>query len=81
MKYGLELPCGGDGVPAGLLVRLGVEAERAGWDGVFLEDHLVYYRGDNPATFDPWSVMAVMRPAPPTSPSAPPSPGCWRATR
>ena len=60
MRYGLELPCGGDGVSAGLLVRLGVEAERAGWDGVFFEDYLVYYRGDDPATFDPWSVMAVI---------------------
>jgi alkanesulfonate monooxygenase SsuD/methylene tetrahydromethanopterin reductase-like flavin-dependent oxidoreductase (luciferase family) len=44
----------------GLLVELGVEAERAGWDGVFFEDYLVYYRGRDPATFDPWLVMAVV---------------------
>jgi alkanesulfonate monooxygenase SsuD/methylene tetrahydromethanopterin reductase-like flavin-dependent oxidoreductase (luciferase family) len=60
MRYGLELPCGGDGVSVGLLVRLGVEAQRAGWDGVFFEDYLVYYRGQDPATFDPWLVMAVI---------------------
>src|SRR6478609_12046045 len=60
MRYGLELPCGGDGVSVGLLVRLGVEAQRAGWDGVFFEDYLVYYRGDDPATFDPWLVLAVI---------------------
>jgi alkanesulfonate monooxygenase SsuD/methylene tetrahydromethanopterin reductase-like flavin-dependent oxidoreductase (luciferase family) len=60
MRYGLELPCGGDGVSAGLLVELGLEAEEAGWDGVFLEDYLVYYRGQDPATFDPWMVLAVI---------------------
>jgi alkanesulfonate monooxygenase SsuD/methylene tetrahydromethanopterin reductase-like flavin-dependent oxidoreductase (luciferase family) len=60
MRYGLELPCGGDGMSVGLLVRLGVEAQRAGWDGVFFEDYLVYYRGADPATFDPWLVMAVI---------------------
>ena len=60
MRYGLELPCGGDGVSVGLLVRLGVEAQRAGWDGVFFEDYLVYHRGQDPATFDPWLVMAVI---------------------
>ncbi len=60
MRYGLELPCGGDGVSVGLLTRLGVEAQRAGWDGVFFEDYLVYHRGQDPATFDPWLVMAVV---------------------
>lgn len=60
MRYGLELPCGGDGVSVGLLVRLGVEAQRAGWDGVFFEDYLVYNRGQHPATFDPWLVLAVI---------------------
>ena len=35
-------------------------AERAGWDGVFFEDYLVYYRGEDPAAFDPSSVMAVI---------------------
>ena len=60
MRYGLELPCGGDGVTVGLLVRLGVEAQRAGWDGVFFEDYLVYHRGQDPATFDPWLVLAVI---------------------
>ncbi|MBT9254293.1 LLM class flavin-dependent oxidoreductase [Phycicoccus sp. MAQZ13P-2] len=60
MRYGLELPCGGDDVPADLLVELGVEAERAGWDGVFLEDYLEYYRGENPSTSDPWLVLALV---------------------
>jgi alkanesulfonate monooxygenase SsuD/methylene tetrahydromethanopterin reductase-like flavin-dependent oxidoreductase (luciferase family) len=60
MKYGLELPCGGAEVSAGLLVELGVRAEAAGWDGVFFEDYLVYYQGDDPPTFDPWIVLTAI---------------------
>lgn len=60
MRFGLELPCGGDGISAGLLVELGVRAEAAGWDGVFFEDYLVYYRGEDPATFDPWVVLTAI---------------------
>ncbi|WP_305784219.1 LLM class flavin-dependent oxidoreductase [Symbioplanes lichenis] len=60
MRYGLELPCGGDGVTAGLLVELGVRAEAAGWDGVFFEDYLVYYRGEAPATYDPWVLLTAI---------------------
>lgn len=39
---------------------MGVAAERAGWDGVFLEDYLVYYRGDDPPTFDPWVLLSAI---------------------
>ncbi|GLY29981.1 LLM class flavin-dependent oxidoreductase [Kineosporia sp. NBRC 101731] len=60
MHYGLELPCGGDGIDAALLVQLGVDAEQAGWDGVFFEDYLVYYRGDDPPTFDPWLILTAV---------------------
>lgn len=60
MRYGLELPCGGEQVTADLLVELGARAERSGWDGVFFEDYLVYYRGDDPPTFDPWVVLTAV---------------------
>jgi alkanesulfonate monooxygenase SsuD/methylene tetrahydromethanopterin reductase-like flavin-dependent oxidoreductase (luciferase family) len=60
MHYGLELPCGGDDITAALLVELGVRAEAAGWDGVFFEDYLVYYRGVDPPTFDPWIVLTAI---------------------
>ena len=60
MRYGLELPCGGEHLTAELLVTLGERAERAGWDGVFFEDYLVYYRGDDPPTFDPWVMLTAI---------------------
>jgi alkanesulfonate monooxygenase SsuD/methylene tetrahydromethanopterin reductase-like flavin-dependent oxidoreductase (luciferase family) len=46
--------------PAGL-IELGVAAERAGFDGYFLWDHIVFDdSGDGPPIADPWSVLAVV---------------------
>ena len=50
----------GDLLTAQTLVDLAVELESVGWDGVLLEDYLVYYRGDDPATYDPWLVLAAV---------------------
>ncbi|HLM65043.1 MAG TPA: LLM class flavin-dependent oxidoreductase [Acidimicrobiales bacterium] len=42
------------------LVALGVEAERAGWDGVFFWDHIVW-RGDPPPdVHDPWILLGAV---------------------
>jgi alkanesulfonate monooxygenase SsuD/methylene tetrahydromethanopterin reductase-like flavin-dependent oxidoreductase (luciferase family) len=60
MRFGLELPCGGEQATAEQLVALAVDAERAGWDGIFFEDYLVYYRGSDPPTFDPWVLLAAV---------------------
>jgi alkanesulfonate monooxygenase SsuD/methylene tetrahydromethanopterin reductase-like flavin-dependent oxidoreductase (luciferase family) len=59
MKYGLELPNGG---PCGDPLRLAEfaeVAEAAGWDGVFLEDYIIYYTPDI-RTYDPWITLAAM---------------------
>ncbi|MGC1212952.1 MAG: LLM class flavin-dependent oxidoreductase [Micromonospora sp.] len=60
MRYGLEICCGGPAVTASLLVELGELAERAGWDGVFFEDYLIYYEGDDPPTYDPWLLLVAI---------------------
>src|SRR6478735_1499052 len=60
MRYAMSLPCGGDRLAVQTLVDLAVELETVGWDGVFLEDYLVHYRGDDPATYDPWLVLAAV---------------------
>jgi len=45
----------------GDLVRLGLDAERAGFDGFFLWDHLVHSdTGEGPPIVDPWQVLAVV---------------------
>ncbi|MEU8209501.1 LLM class flavin-dependent oxidoreductase [Micromonospora sp. NPDC049044] len=60
MKYGLEISCGGAAIEASVLVELGELAERAGWDGVFLEDYLIHYSGEEPFTYDPWLVLTAI---------------------
>lgn len=42
------------------MAELAAEAERAGWDGVFLEDYIVYQGQPGTATYDPWVTMAAM---------------------
>jgi alkanesulfonate monooxygenase SsuD/methylene tetrahydromethanopterin reductase-like flavin-dependent oxidoreductase (luciferase family) len=43
------------------LVELGVAAERAGFDGYFLWDHIVFSStGDGPPIVDPWVVLSVV---------------------
>lgn len=60
MRHGLEICCGGASVTVADLVALGELAERAGWDGVFLEDYLIHHAGDDPPTWDPWLVLAAV---------------------
>lgn len=42
------------------LVALGVEAERAGWDGVFFWDHLVWSRQMRSVVHDPWVLLGAV---------------------
>jgi alkanesulfonate monooxygenase SsuD/methylene tetrahydromethanopterin reductase-like flavin-dependent oxidoreductase (luciferase family) len=59
MRHGIAVPCFGED-PAGL-IELGVEAERVGFDGYFLWDHMVFSNtGDGPPIVDPWLVLAVV---------------------
>jgi len=59
VKRGLAVPCFAED-PAEL-VRLGTAAERAGFDGFFLWDHLVHSdTGQGPPIVDPWQVLALV---------------------
>jgi len=59
LRRGLAVPCFADD-PADL-VQLGIGAERAGFDGYFLWDHLVHSdSGEGPPIVDPWQVLAVV---------------------
>jgi alkanesulfonate monooxygenase SsuD/methylene tetrahydromethanopterin reductase-like flavin-dependent oxidoreductase (luciferase family) len=58
MRFGLHVPqLGALGEP-GALVELAQGAEGAGWDGVFLWDHLMH-AGD-PAACDPWVALGTI---------------------
>ena len=60
MRYGLNLPAAGPGGDARMLGNLAAAAEDAGWDGVFLEDYVVYQNRQDIPTYDPWIALAVM---------------------
>jgi alkanesulfonate monooxygenase SsuD/methylene tetrahydromethanopterin reductase-like flavin-dependent oxidoreductase (luciferase family) len=60
MRYGLALPTGGECGDPRFLVELGERAEAAGWDGVFLEDYVVFQGDPTVPTCDPWIALAGM---------------------
>jgi alkanesulfonate monooxygenase SsuD/methylene tetrahydromethanopterin reductase-like flavin-dependent oxidoreductase (luciferase family) len=59
MRYGLSLPAAGV-CDARTLGELAALAEASGWDGVVLEDYLVYQGRQELGTHDPWVCLAAM---------------------
>jgi alkanesulfonate monooxygenase SsuD/methylene tetrahydromethanopterin reductase-like flavin-dependent oxidoreductase (luciferase family) len=60
MFHGANLPIIGDFADPTLLVELAMEAEQAGWDGVFLWDTLLFNAQAMPPVLDPWAMLAVI---------------------
>ncbi len=60
MKYGLGLPNGGAWSDARTLGELGRLAEESGWDGVFLEDYIVWQGHQDVPSSDPWIALAAI---------------------
>ena len=58
MKYGLTLPITGVDGDIHRLVEYAQLAEGVGWDGVFLEDYIVYHAGTEYPVYDPWVALA-----------------------
>jgi alkanesulfonate monooxygenase SsuD/methylene tetrahydromethanopterin reductase-like flavin-dependent oxidoreductase (luciferase family) len=59
MRYALFLPIFGELAEPAVVAELAAEAEAAGWDGVFVWDHITYQA---PVTdvADPWVTLAAM---------------------
>lgn len=67
MNYGVNLPAAGECGDPRTLAEFAWLAEETGWDGIFLEDYLVYHndtyrsvRHPGVPTFDPWVALAAM---------------------
>jgi alkanesulfonate monooxygenase SsuD/methylene tetrahydromethanopterin reductase-like flavin-dependent oxidoreductase (luciferase family) len=60
MRYALSLPIGGVCSDPRVLAELAGLAEQSGWDGVFLEDYIVYQKLTGEPTGDPWVALAAM---------------------
>ncbi len=59
MRFGLSLPCFGEGVSAAVVADWAVAAERAGWDGLFLWDHLFAFDARPTPVVDPWIALTA----------------------
>lgn len=60
MQYGIEFANGGEWGDARTLGDLALLAEQSGWDGVFLEDYIVWQSHQDVPTYDPWVALAAM---------------------
>lgn len=57
MRHGVTVPNIGE---LDALISLGVEAERAGWDGFFLWDQMAFMAGVAVPVHDPWVTLAAV---------------------
>ncbi len=57
MRFGISVPNIGE---LGTLIELGVEADRAGWDGFFLWDHMRFSKDFPVTVFDPWVTLGAI---------------------
>jgi hypothetical protein len=60
MRHALTLPTGGPCADPRFLVDLAERAEAAGWDGVFLEDYVLFQGDPGAPTCDSWIALAGM---------------------
>ena len=60
MRHALTIPPYGDLADPSALVEVAVAAELAGWDAVFLWDHVLRRPGDPQEAADPWVAMAAI---------------------
>ena len=60
MRFGLSIANIGPYADARLVAGLARDAEAAGWDGVFVWDHLVFVKAWRPEVGDPWTILAAV---------------------
>jgi len=60
MKYGIYTPNFGAEISPRAMAELARDAERAGWDGFFLWDHILYSKSQRIPLLDPWVTLAAM---------------------
>lgn len=60
MQYALALPNGGVCADPHVLAEFARLAEESGWEGIFLEDYIVWQSQQDVPTCDPWIALAVI---------------------
>lgn len=60
MRFGLYTPCYGEYADARRMSELARQAELAGWDGLFISDHLQWLMPSPQPVGDPWILLTAM---------------------
>lgn len=60
VRYGVTLLVTGVEGNLHKLVELACRAEDAGWDGIFLEDYISFWAGEEYPVYDPWLTLAAI---------------------
>jgi alkanesulfonate monooxygenase SsuD/methylene tetrahydromethanopterin reductase-like flavin-dependent oxidoreductase (luciferase family) len=60
VKYGLDMASAGAAGDAHTMGELAQIAEESGWDGIFLEDYIIWQSHLDVPTYDPWITLATM---------------------
>jgi alkanesulfonate monooxygenase SsuD/methylene tetrahydromethanopterin reductase-like flavin-dependent oxidoreductase (luciferase family) len=60
VKYGISLVHFNELADPKLVIEFAIEAEKAGWDGIFLPDHLLYDRKTVPSITDTWILLSAI---------------------
>ncbi|WP_433325127.1 LLM class flavin-dependent oxidoreductase [Spirillospora sp. CA-294931] len=59
MRFSINVPNFGDFADAGTVAAVAVAAEEAGWDGLFVWDHVVHDKGARRSFGDPWMLLTA----------------------
>jgi alkanesulfonate monooxygenase SsuD/methylene tetrahydromethanopterin reductase-like flavin-dependent oxidoreductase (luciferase family) len=60
IRYGLDMASAGPAGDAHTMGELAHIAEESGWDGIFLEDYIVWQSHPDVPTYDPWITLAAI---------------------
>jgi alkanesulfonate monooxygenase SsuD/methylene tetrahydromethanopterin reductase-like flavin-dependent oxidoreductase (luciferase family) len=59
MRFSINIPNFGDFADANVVAKVASEAESAGWDGLFVWDHVVHHKRDAKSFGDPWMLLTA----------------------
>ena len=59
MRFSINIPNFGDFADAETVARVASAAEAAGWDGLFVWDHIVFDKRAKPTLGDPWMLLTA----------------------
>jgi len=60
VRFSINIPNFGDYADAKVVARVASEAEAAGWDGLFVWDHVVHHKDHRKSFGDPWMLLTAV---------------------